>query len=152
MMSIAAMRSGAPELAVQSAMGNLGAKDALATLYGKIAATEFEIQMNDLAVERARAADQAKAEEWRTKVQELPAEEIVKGISKGGCCSFCVPGSYCAITGSVPEAAGTCSHPELSKHLQFLDETGRRHFRYEDNPRAAELYRTACKKLKVSPS
>jgi hypothetical protein len=149
-LKIDALRAGAGQLALQSARGETGAQSSLAALDVRIRALEYELSLNPDAVELARQDDAAAAEAWRSAIQAQPAEEIVAGMTRDSCGSFCVPGSFCAISGSVSHAAGTCSHPVLSRHLQFLDETGRRIYRYADDPRAAKNYAAACRKLKVS--
>jgi hypothetical protein len=147
-----ALKAGAPALAAASALGDLGAKADLAALHAKLAALQFEIDCNDLAVELARAEDSARETVWRASIQELPADEIIAGIGKEKCCDRCTPGvnGGCVITASARHAGPTCGHPLLTRHLQHLTEDGRRIFRYADTPRSAEIYSAACRKLKVS--
>jgi hypothetical protein len=152
MMSIAAMRAGAPELAFASAMGNLGAKDALANLYLKLKTLEWELELNAEAVNLGRSADQAAETARREAIQALPAEEIIEGITRDSCCRLCIPGSDCVISAPAGRSGGICVHPVTQKHLFFLDETGRRHYPYEDNPRSYEIHLAACRKLKLKVS
>jgi hypothetical protein len=149
-LKIDALKLGAAQLVLDEARGKTGAFEALTDLYLKLKILEFALELNGQAVALAMAEDQSAAEAWRKAIQTLDPDEIVRGISKSGCCNLCSPGSYCVISGSVSHAADVCSHPILSQHLQFLDETGRRHFRYADHPRAAEIFAVAARKLKVS--
>jgi hypothetical protein len=146
-----ALRADAPALALESAKGQFGAKDALQNLIWKMKTIEFELELSDRVVALAMAADDASAAAWRAEVQELPAEEIIAGIGKEKCCDRCLPGSYCAISGSVPHAAGTCSHPLTQRHLWQRSEDGV-HYPYEADARSYENYLAACRKLKLKPS
>jgi hypothetical protein len=152
MMSLSALKAGAVGLALASAKGDLAAKAALAALDARVRALEYEIGLNDSAVERARQEDAAAAAAWRSAVQERPAEEIIAGVGRGACPSKCQPGLHCVISGSVPHAAGTCSHPITQRHLWSRSEDGAVHYPYADNARSYELYLACCRKLKVSPS
>jgi hypothetical protein len=151
-LKIDALRAGAAKLVLDEARGKTGAFEALTDLYLKLKILEFALELNGQAVELARQEDAHNDACWRAAIQTLDPDEIVEGISKGGCCAKCTPGvnGGCVITNPAPHAGPTCGHPILTKDLQFIDEVGKRHFRYEKNPRALEIYKAACRKLKVS--
>jgi hypothetical protein len=151
-LSLAALKQSAAELALASARGKAGAKDALAALYLRLRATEFEINCNHAAAELASQQDAAAEIAWRAGIQCLDPEEVIAGISKDGCCGRCTPGSPggCVITASAPYAGGTCGHPIREKHLFHLNDQGRRIFRYRDNPQASRIFDAACKRLGVA--
>jgi hypothetical protein len=150
-LALEALKAGAAKLALASARGKAGAQDALAALYLKIRATEFEIECNHQAFELAKREDAAAEVEWRAAIQTMDPEEIIGGISKNSCCSRCTPGfnGGCVITASAPYAGSTCGHPVKERHLFHLDPNGKRFFPYRDNPRASEIFDAACKKLNV---
>jgi hypothetical protein len=150
-LALDALKLGAAEAALQAARGGSAEAAALARLHGQIRVTEFEIELNDQAVALAMSQDRAKEADWRSAEQTMDVEDVIEGLSKGGCCTRCTPGVHCVITAPDPNSGGTCGHPELSKHLQYRDESGRRFFRYEGTPRALEIYKAACRKLKVEP-
>jgi len=149
---LAALKQSAAELALASAKGKAGAKDALGALYLRIRATEFEIECNHAAAELASEQDAAAEIAYRAAIQTLDPEEIIAGIRTDSCCSRCTPGSPggCVITASAPYAGGTCGHPIREKHLFHLNDQGRRLFRYRDNPQASRIFDAACKRLGVS--
>jgi hypothetical protein len=149
-LALDALQAAAPALALESAKGQFGAKDALQNLIWKMKTIEFELELSDRVVALAMAEDAAAEAAWRSAIQTLDAEEVIAGIGKEKCCSRCTPGVHCVITAAAPHAGGTCGHPVLSQHLQYLDETGRRHFRYEDDPRCQEIYAAASRRLKIS--
>jgi hypothetical protein len=99
------------------------------------------------------ASDAAAEAAWRSDIQLMDPDEIVAGISKGGCCDLCSPGAPggCVITNPAPHSGGVCGHPLLTKDLQHLDENGQRHFAYADNLRCMQNYRAAMKRLKMLP-
>ena len=105
------LRTGAAELALASAMGDLDARAALAAIPGKSAALQFEIDLNheahDLAVKQDSDAEVA----WRNSIQLMDPEEIIAGIGGDNCCGRCQPGGFCVITAGFPYAAGQCGHP-----------------------------------------
>src|SRR5436190_9318904 len=87
-----ALRAGAVELALASALGDQAAKTALAALPAKLAALQFEIDLSHPACEQASREDAAAEVAWRASIQTLPPEEIIEGIGKESCCSRCTPG------------------------------------------------------------
>src|SRR5437879_1636802 len=86
-----ALRAGAVELALASAMGDRDAKAALAALPAKLAALQFEIDLGHQAMELAQGHDAAAEVAWRASIQTLPPEEIIEGIGKESCCRLCQP-------------------------------------------------------------
>jgi len=116
-----ALRAGAVELALASALGDLDAKAALAALPPKLAALQFEIDLNHQAHEMAQGHDAAAEVAWRASIQTLPPEEIIEGIGKESCCRRCQPGAMggCVITAAAPWAGATCGHPLKEKNMVF---------------------------------
>jgi hypothetical protein len=152
-LKIDAMKLGAGQLVLDLARGKNGAQEALTDLYLKLKTLEFALEMNDRAVELARQEDQAAEAAYRAAIQELPAEEIISGLTKDSCGSFCVPGGPggCVISAPAARSGGVCVHPVTERHLWFKNEEGRVNYPYSDNARSHQLFLTACKKLKVSP-
>jgi hypothetical protein len=150
-LSLRALQASAAELALASARGKAGAKDALAALYLKIRATEFEIECNHAAAELATQEDAAAEVAWRVAIQTLAPEDIIAGIGKDLCCGRCTPGSPqgCVITASAPYAGGACGHPIRERHLFNIDDRGLRQFRYRSTPQASKIFDAACEKLNV---
>ena len=150
-LSLKALQASAVELALASARGKAGAKDALAALYLKIRSTEFEIECNHAAAELATQEDAAAEVAWRAAIQTMAPEEIIAGISKESCCRRCTPGipGGCVITASAPYAGDACGHPIRERHLFYIDDRGLRKFRYRDNPQASRIFDAACKRLGV---
>src|SRR5258705_9076792 len=109
-LSLDALRAGAAELALASARGRTGAQDALAALYGKIRATEFEIECNHQACELAALEDAAAEVAWRAAIQAMDPEEIIQGIDRESCCRRCQPGinGGGGITNAAPHAGAPC--------------------------------------------
>jgi hypothetical protein len=149
-LSLDALKAGAAELALASARGKVGAQDALAALFGKIRAIEFEIECNHQAFELATAEDVAAEIAWRAAIQTMDPEEIISGIGKESCCRRCTPGIShgCVLTAGAPWAGSDCGHPVRQRHMYGRDETGQRIFPYRDTP-AAKVFNAACKRLKV---
>src|SRR2546421_4665246 len=110
-----ALRAGAVELALASALGDPTAKAALAALPAKLAALQFEIDLNHQAHELQQGHDAAAEVAWRASIQTLPPEEIIEGLDRESCCRRCQPGinGGCCITASAPYAGGVCGHPVL---------------------------------------
>ena len=75
-----ALRESAVPLALASALGDPTAKAALAALPAKLAALQFEIDLNHQAHELAQGHDAAAEVAWRASIQTLPPEEI-RGLS-----------------------------------------------------------------------
>ena len=145
------LRAGAVELALASAKGDMDAKAALATLPAKLAALQFEIDLNHQAQELADAEDAAAETAWRAAIQSMQPAEIIAGISKDSCCGRCMPGisGGCVLTAGAPFAGSTCSHPVKERHLFNIDDRGLRKFPYRNNPQASRVFDAACEKLKV---
>jgi hypothetical protein len=150
-LSLTALRASAAELALASANGKAGAKDALAALYLKINSTIFEIDCNHAATELATHEDAAAEVAWRAEIQTMDPEQIIAGLGKEKCCDRCTPGSPggCVISASAPYAGGACVHPIRERHLFHLDDRGRRLFRYSDTPLASRIFDAACRRLGV---
>jgi hypothetical protein len=122
------------------AEGKPGAKEAFAALHQKITATAFEIEHFSKARELAARLDDEAIVAWKAAVQMLEPEEIVAGITKDQCCSRCIGGSGCVITGS-DRLAGPCAHP-LREGLALT--------RYHENPKIVAVFAAACAKLGVT--
>jgi hypothetical protein len=146
-----ALRSGAIELALSSAMGDMDARNKLASLAAKLAALQFEIDLNHQTQELCHVEDAAAEIGWRKLIQTLPPEEIVAGIGREKCPDRCTPGipGGCCITAAVSYAGSTCSHPIRERHLFHLDDRGRRLFPYRNNAQASRIFDAACRRLKV---
>jgi hypothetical protein len=146
-----ASRAGAIELAFASAVGDLDARNTLAALPAKLAALQFQIDLNHQAQELAHAADAAAEIAWRASIQTLDPEDIIDGIGKEKCPDRCTPGipGGCCITAAVSYAGSTCSHPIRERHLFHLDDRGRRLFPYRNNAQASRIFDAACRRLKV---
>jgi hypothetical protein len=151
-LSLDALKAGAAEPALASAKGRAGAQDALAALYLKIRAIEFEIECNHAACELAAREDAAADVAWLAAIQTMDPGEIVAGLGRDACCRRCTPGipGGCVITAAAPYASSTCGHPVKERHLFHRDAEGRRIFPYRDNPQASKIFDAACRKLKVS--
>jgi hypothetical protein len=145
------LRAGAIEFAVASAMGDVDARNTLAALPAKLAALQFEIDLNHQAQELAHAEDAAAETAWRASIQTMDPAEIVEGISKELCCRRCTPGinGGCVITASAPYAGSTCGHPVKERHLFHRDEKGQWNFPYRSSPQASRVFDAACEKLGV---
>lgn len=140
------------ELARLSALGDAEAKATLAAIPGKIAALQFEIDLNEAAHGLAVQQDSAAEAAWRSSIQEMSPEDAITGIGKDSCCGLCRPGTLggCVITAGHPFAGSTCGHPIRERHVVFgRDAEGRRQFLYRDNPRAMSVFDAARKKLNV---
>jgi hypothetical protein len=150
-LSLRALQASGAELALASARGKAGAKDALAALYLKIRATEFEIECNHAAAELSTQEDAAAEVAWRAAIQTMDPEEIIAGIGKDSCCGRCTPGipGGCVITASAPYAGGACGHPIRERHLFYINDRGLRQFRYRDDPQSSQIFDAACKRLGV---
>jgi hypothetical protein len=146
-----AIRAGAVALASASAKGDPAAREALAVVPARLAALQFEIDLNRDCQEIAEKEDAAAQVAWRSAIQAMDAAEIVAGIGKESCCGRCMPGipGGCVLTASVPHAGSTCSHPIKERHLFHRDEFGRRIFPHRDNPHASRVFGEACRKLNV---
>ena len=146
-----ALRASAAELAFASAKADSVAREALAAIPGRLAALQFEIDLNHECQLLAHAEDAAAEAAWRTSIQTLPPEEIIAGINKESCCRRCTPGIHggCVITASARYSGGTCNHPVRERHLFQIDNQGMRKFAYRDNPQASRIFDAACEKLKV---
>jgi hypothetical protein len=146
------LRTGAAELALASAMGDLAARAALGAIPGKFAALQFEIDQNSEAYALAEKQDSAAEAAWRASIQTMDPEDMIEGIGQDSCCRLCQPGAPggCVITASHPYAGSTCGHPVREKHLVFgRDETGKRQFLYRNSPQALKVFTAARKRLKV---
>jgi hypothetical protein len=150
-LSLLALKESAAALALASARGKVGAKDALAALYLRIRATEFEAECNYAAAELATQEDAAAEVAWRAAIQTLSPDEIIAGIGKDSCCSRCTPGipGGCVLTAMAPHSGGTCSHPIRERHLFYVNDRGMREFAYRNSPQAAMVFDAACERLKV---
>jgi hypothetical protein len=148
-----ALRAGAIELAFASAMGDLDARNKLAALPAKLAALQFEVDLNHQAQELSHAKDAAAEIAWRTSIQTLPPEEIVAGLGREACPSRCTLGisGGCVLSAAAPYSGATCMHPTRmgSLHQFNIDNSGLRIFPFRDNPRAAKVFDVACEKLNV---
>jgi hypothetical protein len=145
------LRAGTIELAVASAMGDVDARNTLAALPAKLAALQFEIDLNHQAQELAHAEDAAAETAWRKSIQTMDPEEIIAGIGKNLCCSRCTHGipNGCVITASAQYAGSTCAHPVKQKHLFCRDEKGQWNFPFRSSPQASRVFDAACEKLGV---
>lgn len=113
-----ALRAGAVELAVASAKGDIEARSTLASTPAKLAALQFEIDLNHQAQELAHAQDAAAETAWRAAIQSMEPEEIIAGIGKDSCCGRCMPGiaGGCVLTASAP-------FPDRSVHTRSRNGT-----------------------------
>jgi hypothetical protein len=145
------LRAGAIELAVASAKGDSAAREALAAMPGRLAALQFEIDLNFEAVEQARKLDADAEAAWRTLLQAMDPKDLIAGIGRDACCHRCTPGSPggCVITASAPHSGGACGHPIRERHLFHINERGLREFRYGDNPQSARIFFAAVERLGV---
>jgi hypothetical protein len=147
-----ALRAGAVVFAVDSALvGDLDARNRLAAIPAKLAALQFEIDLNHEAQQLAHETDVARETAWRAAVQSLEPKEILAGIGKDSCCARCTPGSPggCVLTAGAPFSGSTCSHPVKERHQFQLNEIGKRIFPYRHSPQASRIFDAACEQLKV---
>jgi hypothetical protein len=148
-----ALRAGAIELALASARGDLSARSTLAALPAKLAALQFEIDLSHQAQELAHAEDATAETAWRASLQLMDPEDLIAGISGGGCCHLCQPNvaGGCVLSAAAPYSGSTCMHPtRMGSFHQFnIDNSGLRIFPYRNNPQAAKVFYAACDKLKV---
>jgi hypothetical protein len=128
-----------PERALAAAEDRPGAKEALAALHQKIAATAFEIDCNPQAQRLAARLDQEALVAYRAAIQTLSPEEIIQGITKDSCCRRCPGAGRCVITGADPVAGGACAHPALQGALALNS--------HRDNSKVLAVYTAACVKL-----
>jgi hypothetical protein len=149
--SLDALKASAAAIALQSARGVPGAQEALAALYLKIRATEFEIECNHAALELAGQEDAAAEIAWRAAIQTMQPAEIIAGIGKEVCCRRCTPGiaGGCVITASMPHAGARCWHPVKERDQFYRDDSGQRIFPYRGAPAVAKLFDAVCEKLNV---
>jgi hypothetical protein len=146
-----ALRAGAVELALASARGDVDARHTLAALPAKLAALQFEIDLNHQVQELAQAEDAAAEIAWRAAIQGLDPAGIIAGIGKDSCCGRCMPGiaGGCVLTGGAPFSGSTCWHPVKERHLFHRDNQGKRIFPYRDTPQASKIFDAACEKLGI---
>jgi hypothetical protein len=146
------LKASAAALAFVSAKGDSAAREALAAIPGRLAALQFEIDLNHECQELAHAEDAAAEIAWRAAIQAMDPEAIIEGLSKESCCHRCTPGIHggCVLTASAPYSGGTCAHPIRERHLFYVDSEGRRLFRYRDNPTASAIFDAACRRLGVA--
>jgi hypothetical protein len=144
-----ALRAGAAELALASARGDGGAREALAAIPARYAALTFEIDLNHEAVALAEAEDAAAERAYSAAIQALPVGEIIAGINRDECCRRCVAGSPggCVLSGGARFAGSHCYHPVKESFPN--DDGGKRIFPLAGDPHAAEVFFAACDKLKV---
>jgi hypothetical protein len=151
--TLSGLRAGAPAAVLAVAMNEPGAAENLAVLRAKVAEVEFEIQHAVAATDLAAARDSEAERAWKTSLQDMPADELVKGITKENCCNNCRPGTFggCVLGGGFVGAGATCWHPEQQKELFYRDEnTGRRKFTFRHHGRASEVFDAACRKIGVN--
>jgi len=148
-----ALRVGAVELALASAKGDLSARSALAALPAKLASLQFELDLSHQAQELAHAEDARAETGWRKSLQLMDPEDLIAGISGGGCCHLCQPNTAggCVLSAAAPYAGSSCLHPTRfgSLHQFSIDNSGLRIFPFRNNPTAAKVFYAACDKLKV---
>jgi hypothetical protein len=137
-----ALQGERPAAALASAMREPGAAERLATLGTSISAMEFEISCSLKAADLASQRDREAMAAWRAKLQDLPIERLIAGISRENCCALCATSAGCILTGSDPLSGGVCSHP--------IRENGPGP-QYQDNSRVQEIYLAACARLRVKP-
>jgi hypothetical protein len=146
------LRTGAAELALASALGDADAQVALAAIPVKLAALQFEIELNHEAYLLGHKHDADAETAWRASLQSMDPEDLISGINKEECCHRCQPNSPggCVITAGYPYAGSQCGHPIREKVAIFgRDATGKRRFLYEHNPQAARVFEAARARLKV---
>jgi hypothetical protein len=129
-------------LALMSALGKPRADERLATLGRRIVAMEFEISCSLKAADMASQRDREAMANWRAKLQNLPIEKVIAGVSRENCCALCATPAGCIITGSDPLSGGGCAHPVRE---------GGPGPQYQLNPRVQEIYWAACARLRVKP-
>src|SRR5665213_851800 len=145
-----ALRASAVALAFAATKGDPAARETLAALPAKLAALQFEVDLNHECQELAQAADAAAERAWRAAIQTLDPEVLIGGINKSECPHLCQPNSPggCVLSGG---HGSTCLHPtQFGTFHQFrIDDSGRRIFPYRKNLQAAKVFDAACDKLKV---
>jgi hypothetical protein len=146
-----AVKTGAAELALKSALGDLDARAALAAMPGKIAALQLEADLAHEAHQLAIKQDSEAELAWRAARHQLPVDEVLKGFNADECPHLCQPGIVggCCLAGGAPHAGPDCMHP--TRHGTFhqfaLDNSGRRIFPHGHHPRASQVFDAACDKI-----
>jgi hypothetical protein len=147
------VRTGAAELALASARGDLAAKAAIAAIPARMAALQFEIDLNHEAYELAHKQDADAEIAWRASLQSMDPEDLIDGINRDECCRRCTQGTPggCVLAAAAPYAGSTCFHPtRFGTFHQFkIDDSGLKIFPHRDNPKAKKVFDAACDKLKV---
>jgi hypothetical protein len=145
-----ALKASAAALAFASAKGDSAAREALAAIPGRLAALQFEIDLNHECQQLAHAEDAAAEIAWRAAIQAMNPAAIIQGISKEQCAPRCLRGTPggCVLSGGDPYAS-SCCHPILEKHLFSRDGRGMRLFTFRHNPQASAVFDAACDFLKV---
>jgi hypothetical protein len=148
-----ALRASAAALAFASAKGDSAAREALAAIPGRLAALEFEINLNHECQQLGHAEDAAAEIAWRESLQSMDPEDLIAGINKDECCHRCQPNTPggCVITAGYPYAGSQCAHPIREKHMVFgRDANGVRQFLYRQNSQALKVFTAARKRLGVA--
>jgi hypothetical protein len=147
------LRASAAPLAFASAKGDSSAREALAAIPGRLAALQFEINLNHECQQLSEQEDSDAEIAWQASLQSMDPEDLIAGINKDECCHRCQPGiaGGCVLSGGTAHAGSTCWHPtRMGTFHQFsTDNSGLRVFPFRDNPRAAKVFNAACDKLKV---
>jgi hypothetical protein len=146
------LRTGTAVLALSSALGDPDAKAALAAIPAKLAALQFEIDLNHEAYELSVKQDSDAERAWRASLHEMDPEIVIAGLNRDECPKLCqvnCPGG-CVIAGGFPYAGSQCCHPVREQQSVFCrDQNGDRQFLYRRHPRAAEVFEAARRRLKV---
>jgi hypothetical protein len=147
------LKASAAALAFASAKGDTAAREALRAIPGRLAALQFEIDLNHDAAELAHKQDADAEVAWRASLQAMDPEDLIEGINKDECCHLCRPNTPggCVITSGYPYAGSQCGHPVREKQTIFgRDQNGVRQFLYQHNPQALKVFTAARKRLGVS--
>jgi hypothetical protein len=150
--TLSELRAIAPAAVLLVALNEPDAQESLRGLRERIADAEFELEYAGAAVDLAASRDAEAEKAWKVSLQDMPAADLVKGITKDSCCGLCRPGTFngCVLGGGYIGAGVNCWHPEKQKEQFYRDEaSGRRKFTFRFHARASEVFDAACKKIGV---
>jgi hypothetical protein len=94
------------ETALAAYEGKADGRERLAALDAEIRACAFQLDCNGLAHGLALRLDQEAIVSWSAKIQAMPPEMKIAGLTAKDCCRLCSAENGCVIS-----AGGQCVHP-----------------------------------------
>lgn len=153
------LRAGAGAAVLSVALNEEGAEKRLADLRAKIASAEFQLQHLDGAVHLANARDGEAQKAWSAARFDLSTDELLQGLGKEECPRLCQKGTFggCVISAGCADPGGRCLHPVLEQvnfpiandYEAAPDGKLFLQFPFSYHPKAAEIFKAACQKLRI---